>query len=247
MRTMASMVPFAFMWDDHDFGPDNSDKNASGKPASLLVYRERIPHYPVGTGPIQQAFSVGKVRFILTDLRSEREPNSTTDSASKTMMGTEQKAWFKSELLAAKSTHDLTIWVSTVPYVAAATSGGDHWGGFTTERTEIADYLKSNGISNIFIISGDAHCLAANNGLNADYATGGGMPIPEALASPLDGDDTKPKGGPWSEGTYMPPLGENVYGLVEISYPTNKVKLTYRGIDNKQVERLTYAKEWSLP
>ncbi len=39
------------------------------------AYREVVPHYPLvhaGDGPINQAFTIGRVRFVLTDNRSER-------------------------------------------------------------------------------------------------------------------------------------------------------------------------------
>jgi len=42
-------LPMAYMWDDHDFGPDNSDKTAPGREASLQAYREYVPHYPLQT------------------------------------------------------------------------------------------------------------------------------------------------------------------------------------------------------
>jgi hypothetical protein len=40
-------LPMAYMWDDHDFGPDNSDATAPGRDASLRAYREYVPHYPL--------------------------------------------------------------------------------------------------------------------------------------------------------------------------------------------------------
>src|SRR5690606_27654729 len=69
-------TPIAYTWDDHDFGPNNSNRLAPGRNAARRAYREMIPHYPLAAGarnaPIHQAFSIGRVRFILTDLRSSR-------------------------------------------------------------------------------------------------------------------------------------------------------------------------------
>ena len=62
----------------------------------------------------------------------------------------------------------------------------DHWSLYSVERREIADFVKQNGITGLCIIHGDAHMLAADNGSNADYATGGGAPIPVIAAAPLD-------------------------------------------------------------
>ena len=68
-------VPLAYIWDDHDFGPNDSDARTPSRAAARLVYREYAPHYPLPSGDgdtaIPQAFSIGRARFILTDLRSE--------------------------------------------------------------------------------------------------------------------------------------------------------------------------------
>jgi len=69
-----------YVYDDHDFGPNNADGNSPSKPAAQLAYRQNFPHYPLpgtesdGTGPVYQAFTYGRVRFILLDLRAEQYP-----------------------------------------------------------------------------------------------------------------------------------------------------------------------------
>jgi hypothetical protein len=246
-RYMGERTSFVYIWDDHDFGPNDSDKNAPGRPSARQSYQEIFPHYPLAAGvgdvPIYQTFSVGTVRFIMTDLRSERDPKVNTDNESKTMMGAAQRDWLLNELWQSSQSHDFVFWVSTVPYVATKSTGADHWGGYTNERTMIANFIAEKGIKNLMIISGDAHCLAANNGLNANYATTGTAFIPEALASPLDNDNTSTKAGPWSQGTYSPPIGANAYGLMSVDFDTysDSVKVRYSGRDNNHVERITLA------
>jgi len=117
-------LPFVYIWDDHDYGGNNSSRTAASHSAARIVYNDYVPHYPLaaGTGdvPIYQSFTVGRVRFILTDLRSERTPDSEKDSPQKTMMGAQQKAWFKQELLNANGRYPLIFWVSTVPWIGTA-------------------------------------------------------------------------------------------------------------------------------
>jgi phosphodiesterase/alkaline phosphatase D-like protein len=114
-------VPLVYIWDDHDFAGNNSDRGAPAHFAARYVYEEYVPHYnlPAGTGgvPIYQSFTVGRVKFILTDLRSERDPVKTPDTPNKSMLGAKQKAWFKNELLAAKGKYPLIFWVSSVPWI----------------------------------------------------------------------------------------------------------------------------------
>lgn len=114
-------TPLVYMWDDHDFGGNGSGRRSSSREAARLTYQEFVPHYPLAAGagdhPIYQSFSVGRVKFILTDLRSERDSVTNKDDGKKSMMGDEQKAWFKNELLSAKGRFPLICWVSSVPWL----------------------------------------------------------------------------------------------------------------------------------
>lgn len=114
-------LPLVYVWDDHDFAGNNSDKRAPSYLAARHVYEEYVPHYemPAGQGavPIYQSFTAGRVKFILTDLRSERDAVKTPASPRKSMLGAKQKEWFKKELLSAKGKHPLIFWVSSVPWI----------------------------------------------------------------------------------------------------------------------------------
>lgn len=208
-------MPVIYVWDDHDFSGNDSDTTATGRDTARSVYRERVPHYPLGAagGTIAQAFTVGRVRFIMTDLRSAASAPSTRESASKTKMGTGQKAWFKQELINARDNgFPLIVWVCPDPWIGAATPGDDGWAGYTTERTEIANFIRDNRISNVTIIAGDMHALAFDDGSNSDYATGGGAPITVLHAAALTQEGSI-KGGPYSGGVIP---GHPHYGLLEI-------------------------------
>ena len=203
----------AYVWDDHDFGPNDADRTSPGREAARRTYQEMVPHYPLGAGsgdvPIFQAFTIGRVRFILTDLRSERDPRGFGDAAERTMLGAEQKAWFKRELLAANGRYPVIAWVSTVPWIAPPSDGADHWGGYAAERREIADFVRDNAVRGLVILAGDAHMIAADDGTHSDYAAGGGAPIPVVHAAPLDQQESTKGGpytiGPFTNGSFLPP------------------------------------------
>ena len=208
-------LPMAYMWDDHDFTGDNSDTTFNGRDAARAVYRERVPHYPIGPtgGTIGQAFTIGRVRFIMTDLRSGATPSAAKESASKSRLGTAQKNWFKQELINARdSGFPLIVWVNTFPWISEAQLGDDSWGGHTTERTELANFIRDNRITNLAMLSGDMHGLAYDDGTNSDYATGGGAPVIVMHAAALTSNPGA-KGGPYAVG---PILGGQQYGVLEI-------------------------------
>jgi phosphodiesterase/alkaline phosphatase D-like protein len=212
-------VPIAYMWDDHDYGPNDSDATSPSRLASRLTYQEYVPHYPLVAGsgdvPIYQAFTIGRVRFILTDTRSERTPKTAPDNADKSMMGPAQKAWFKQQLLNANGVFPVIIWVSTSPWIADPPgSGDDNWAGYTTERRELANFIQDNHIDGLFMLSGDVHMVAIDDGRNNTYGDGGGRSFPVMQAAPLDRGGTWLPGNTYSEGQFP---GQNQFGLMTIT------------------------------
>jgi alkaline phosphatase D len=206
----------AYMWDDHDYCGDNSDGTSAGRVAAQNAYRMRVPHYPLGTidGTVGQAFTVGRVRVIMTDLRSGSASASTPESASKSRLGVTQKAWFKQELLSARDAgFPLIFWVCTTPWIDAAKLGADTWGGYAAERTEIANFLRDNRIKNVVLLSADMHALAYDDGTHSDYATGGGLPLIVIQSASITSLGNA-KGGPYTAGPFE---GPTQYGILEIT------------------------------
>ena len=202
-------TPIAYIWDDHDYGPNNSDRFSPGQEAAREAYRAMTPHYPIAAGlgnvPIFQSFTIGRLRFILTDLRSSRRPRRPRFARTPTMMGERQKDWFKQELLFAKEAGQVVVWVSSVPWIYKANKRSDSWGGYAEEREEIANFLEEHEIDDIFIMGGDAHMVAMDDGTNSDFSSDGeGVKIPVIQSAPLDQAGSN-KGGPYSEGAYPGP------------------------------------------
>lgn len=121
-------LPITYIWDDHDFGPNNSDSTAPGRTASRLTYQEYVPHYPLEAGsgdvPIYFRFDVGRVRFLVCDSRSARSPWTVPDNVQKTMLGVSQKIWFKDQLLRARDSAALIIWVNSLPWIGVTGDDG---------------------------------------------------------------------------------------------------------------------------
>ena len=194
-------APIAYMWDDHDFGANNADGNSPSRQAAMETYREYVPSYELGgaDSAVYQAFTVGRVRFVLTDARSARNLDRNEERGAPSMLGTEQKEWFMKEIVDAAAGHELVVWINPVPWVAEEEDGADHWGGFANERRELADVIADNDIDNLLMVSGDAHMLAIDDGTNTDYSTDGSSGFPLLHAAALDRGGSV-KGGPYSEG-----------------------------------------------
>ncbi|TVS10295.1 MAG: hypothetical protein EA424_25640, partial [Planctomycetaceae bacterium] len=222
-----------YMWDDHDYGPNNSDARSPSRPAALASYRQVVPHYPlfaVGSDkPVGQAFTVGRVRFLMPDLRSAKMHNDLDDGPEKTMMGAEQLAWFKKELLAARDSHALIVFITGVPWTDHTTRG-DSWAGYSHERRVISDFMVANKITNVIALAGDAHMLAADDGSNNTFASDGkgpGFPVYHGAA--LDRGGSR-KGGPYSEGTFP---GSGQFGLLRVADHGAMIEVSYEGYNHE--------------
>ena len=173
-----STMPTVYMFDDHDFGPDNSDKMAPGRKQALDTYREYVPHYPLDKhadnvqndverygGSVHQRFVLGQVLYLLTDLRSQRSPNIDVDSNTKTVLGKYQKTWFLEQITTAMEddTIHAIVWCNTMPWI----DDERKWGQFKTEQNEIVSFLNKHRVLEtlpMIILSGDAHMLAVDDG-----------------------------------------------------------------------------------
>jgi hypothetical protein len=240
-------TPLAYVWDDHDYGGNNADGTSPSRAAAQAVYREYAPHYPLADaapGAVSQAFDVGRARVIMTDLRSYRDPASEPDDAGKSLMGEAQQRWFERELLAARDTRALIVWVNPSPWVGEPTAGADGWAGYSTERSEIANFIADHHIDNLLMLSGDAHMLAIDDGTNTQYATGahaGDPAFPLMHAAALDRPGHT-KGGPYSEG--MIP-GGGQFGLLEVDDHGDRLDIRLTGRNWEGEILMSY--EYALP
>ena len=129
-RNLYQNIPLAYIWDDHDYGTNDSDGNYVLKYTASQAYREQVPSYPLvetlnktqGKGAIYQSFAIGRVRFIMTDSRFHQDNINLTETGNKTLLGTEQKAWLYEQLLLGKKQQEnkqeaFTIWFNSIPWI----------------------------------------------------------------------------------------------------------------------------------
>lgn len=224
-------VPIAHMWDDHDFGANDSVGDSPSRPAAIQSYREREPHYPLAEAEaVYQSWAIGRVRFIMTDVRthSDRPYNpdfSVTQYPEKTALGAAQWQWFQDTLLA--STEELICWVNTMPW-----HGGPdqitNWAAFSHERDRITTFLVDNGFAErMFIISGDWHGMGFEDGRNNPW---GGFPIYHC--APLDSNPSSSlQPFPFSEGTSV---NRGQWGKFTVADTGDTITLLAEGYINDQ-------------
>lgn len=183
-------VPLVYVWDDHDYGPNDADSTSPGRANAQRVYRERVPHYPLADEEaIFHSFQVGRVLFVVSDCRSDRTPNAYPDGPDKTMLGSAQRAWLEQLLTRARSEASALCWLMPLQWLSGAV---DSWGGFRTEQAQLAEMLGDLGwLDRMWMVVADKHSLGIDTGTNNQW---GGFP--NFLTASLDA------GGGTSEGPY---------------------------------------------
>lgn len=227
---MYGKLSMNYVWDDHDYCGDNSHGGSAGRFNAAKVYRQVIPHYPLGATDglgTYQTFVCGRVRFILLDTRAYRSDPLVADPGTfdvnghptKTMLGATQWAWLQNTMLT--SPQQIFCIMSSVPWnVYTLHDTPDSWGVYPTARTQIVNWLHANGFKGrIFIFNGDMHGLAADDGTNSP----GQFPV--VIGGAL-GSAASQKGGPYSHGVRT---GNNQYGRINISDNGAQVVFTFTG------------------
>lgn len=215
-------LPMYYMWDDHDYGVNDTDKNSPSRDAARAAYRRRVPSPQLArsgsTDAPYYSFVKGRVRFIVTDIRSEREPKGTyaSTNALQQVFSADQKQWFFDQMLAAKDNNQIIVWANTNPWVSSIQNGKDDWGGYHYARMEIVNFINANSLADrIVIISGDMHALAYDDGTSPNNY--GSLKV--CHAAPLD-QKISLKGGPYTIGpTYTGSIGSfaSQYGIIEVT------------------------------
>jgi len=164
-KQMLASVPYYSIWDDHDFGVNDSyggpDKDIpSWKHEVLKVYENNTvnPYYANGKDRpgTWYNFSMGDVDFFMLDTRYYRTP-STADEPN--MLSKEQMSWLKKKLK--NSTASFKVIVSSIPWSDGAKDSMegryDTWRGYPEERAEIFTFLTENNIDGVVLLSADRH------------------------------------------------------------------------------------------
>jgi alkaline phosphatase D len=175
-------TPSLAIWDDHDFGINDSDRTNPVREQSLALFKNYWANGQYGladTPGIFRTYTYGGVDFFMLDGRYYRDPADDPDIPGKTMLGATQKAWLKDALRSSRA--PFKVLVSGGGF-SKAERGGDSWAVYTHERDEIFDFIRDNAITGVFGISGDSHMGELNCVPRSEQ---GGYDIYDLCSSPL--------------------------------------------------------------
>ena len=149
-------VPTYAVWDDHDYGPNNSDGTQPGKEDSLRVFGQWWANPSAGepgNPGCYFRFQRGDVEFFMLDVRYYRTPNDVPDGPTKTMLGARQLAWLLDGLAGSSAPFKIIAGGSEWQTLTQP----DCWSSFARERQQIFDSITRRGIEGVVLLSGDRH------------------------------------------------------------------------------------------
>lgn len=134
------------IWDDHDYGSNNSDGNFPNKTASLSVFKQFWPN-PKNDSVNYYAFHRSDCSFFMLDDRyNNYQPTS--------ILGTTQLNWLKHELLQSKATFKF---VAMGMQAINPKSTKECFYKATAEYDSLLSFIRKNKIKGVLFLTGDRH------------------------------------------------------------------------------------------
>lgn len=154
LREFLVSQPNYTIWDDHDYGWNDSDKKFPLKDTSIVIYKGFWPNpYPEKQSFQGNyfTFKYADAEFFMTDNRWYRDPEGDTTGD---YLGKEQLAWLKEQLLKSTATFKFICSGSTV---LDDSYWGESWAKYPRELHSLFDFIVSHNIKGVILLSGDRH------------------------------------------------------------------------------------------
>ena len=145
-------------WDDHDYGPNNSDRSYVLKGASLDVFEDywaNVSYGLPGLPGVFTHFQWADVEFFLLDDRYHRTPNAEPEWEDRQMLGDAQLEWLLEALTASSAPFKI---VALGGQVLNPTQIYETYANVAPEeRQRLIDGIVARRIEGVVFLSGDRH------------------------------------------------------------------------------------------
>jgi len=184
LQQLFRTTPCYAVWNDHDFGVADSNKDWVYKDEAWSVFQRYWPNPNWGTPEnpgCYFTFTIGDVDFFMLDSRMYRDADN--DPARKTMLGESQLEWLKKGLKESKATFKV---IGCASQLLADYGQGDTWGAYKEERLEFLKWIFASRISGVMFVSGGRNVGEITAVRPADVGVmAGGYPLFEVSTSAM--------------------------------------------------------------
>lgn len=181
IKKLLSTCPQYAVWDDHDFGPNDSHSSFQYKKESLAAFKEMWGNSNFGfpkneNNCITGKVSINDVDLYLMDNRSFRIPPGT-EGVTPQMLGKEQIQWLIEDLKSSKASFKL---IAIGSQVLSSVADFENYANYAEERNYLLDLLAKNNIKNVVFLTGDRHFSELS-----ELKLSGNVRVLDITASPL--------------------------------------------------------------
>jgi alkaline phosphatase D len=177
-------------WDDHDYGPNNSDRSYELKEVTLETFKRywANPTYGHdGTPGVFGRFQWNDAEFFLLDDRYHRSPTRAPRTADKTMLGEAQMQWLIDGLTSSEATFKIVV---NGGQMLTERSEFETFARFPAERERLLGAIEEREIDGVVFLSGDRHLTEMMK-----REREGTYPLYEITVSPLTAGTASSGGG----------------------------------------------------
>ncbi len=215
------------IWDDHDFGPNNSNSSYKFKDLSLEAFQEYWIHknYVFPDSAITHSFSIEDADFFMMDNRSFRivdEENPETNQ----IWGQSQLEWLKGSLKKSQATFKIICTGGQLLSDAAIYE--NHANDAPDERQDFLDFISSTKIGGVLFLTGDRHSTEITAIPIDQERTLFDWTVSPFRAKTYDHSD--------EPNSYRIPgsmFAEHMFGIIKLTGEKGKRKLELRGYNKK--------------
>ncbi len=234
MQPLLGSVHHYAIWDDHDYGPNNSDRSFWNRKAALEVFKLFWcnPIYGAdGTDDISGRFEWGDVEFFLLDNRMHRSPNNRL-TGKREILGEQQLEWLIDALTYSKATFKIIVIGGQVLNPVAR---WENYATYAAEREKLLRRIEQEGITGVIFLTGDRHHTEITK-----LERPGTYPLYDITVSPLTSRAYNAEKEPNYLRVPGTMVGERNFAILEFSGPRNDRKLTCRVFDKDGKELWSY-------
>jgi alkaline phosphatase D len=234
-RSLAELQPLLAsthhyaIWDDHDYGPNDSDRTFRLRETALRVFQDYWANPTYGTTDtpgVFGRFEWGDVEFFLLDDRFHRSPNRMPASPDKVMLGEAQMRWLMESLRSSDATFKI---IASGSQMLNPLTFYEGWGMFPDEQARLLSFIRDTRINGVMFLSGDRHHTELIR--RTDLGT---YPLYDFTSSPLTsggGRNEREANNPARvPGTWVTDAIRN-FGLIEVTGGRGDRRLILRTLD----------------
>ena len=213
-------------WDDHDYGPNNSDGSFWLKETASEIFKLfwGNPNYNVtGKGGITGFFQWSDLDFFLLDNRYHRTANNNL-TGNRQMLGKDQIDWLINALSFSQASFKF---VAVGGQVISNGAVYENYATYPDERKYLLDKIREAKIEGVIFLDGDRHHTI----LSKMQETKNVYPLYDLTCSSLTAgvnNDNEPYNSFKLEETFV---SVNNFGMLNVTGPTNDRELTIQIFD----------------